>query len=434
MLGILFFVGCSSDNLTSYTVGDDFVDSNIQIQTIDTFSINIGTFKQDSILTSSTGRLLLGSVVDEYLGTYTAQTFFQLKNTGDYLDDDAEYDSICFVMDYDDYYYADTTVTQTYKFYQISEDFESSDDEDDNFYNNNSLSYYDDVLGELEFSPRSELDTIYIPIDGDFGQELFDRIYDGDIETDNDFIEYYKGFTIKSEATNPNNQIMGYDFSTSDDLESLTALRLYYSIDNGNIEKDSYFLDFYINSEEYQFNSINTDFNLTSAEYPEGLTEKEITIYTEDSNDLFYVQGGTGVSTRIEFPSLRELKTLYETGTSLSAELVLYPLANSFDDEEKPLPSTLNVYIVDSKNDVVSSFTDADGNVETANLVQDSDEFENSSYYTLDMNGFVSQIVESSIELDYAIMLEIPNSSNSVDRVVFQKNDDVKLTVTYLNY
>jgi len=129
---VLFTIigSCSSSETTNYEVGSDFLESNANIRVIDTFSINTGTFKVDNLITSGIGRILLGKIQDDNLGSLSSNSYFQLSTSNFTIDDNAEYDSIGFVMNYDKYYYGDTLVDQTYKLYRVTETFEPEDDED----------------------------------------------------------------------------------------------------------------------------------------------------------------------------------------------------------------------------------------------------------------------------------------------------------------
>ena len=51
VLSLVFVLSCSTDE-TTYEVGRDFIDNEIQVRVIDTFSIKAGTFKLDSLITS----------------------------------------------------------------------------------------------------------------------------------------------------------------------------------------------------------------------------------------------------------------------------------------------------------------------------------------------------------------------------------------------
>ena len=132
-----FFASCSEENTTNYEVGGDFIDSDVVIRVVDSFSIKASTFKQEDVITSSTGRMLLGSLKDNVLGDITAQTYFQLTaNSTNFISssgihvvtDEAKFDSIAFILNTDTYYEGDTTKIQTYKLHEILTEVEPLDD------------------------------------------------------------------------------------------------------------------------------------------------------------------------------------------------------------------------------------------------------------------------------------------------------------------
>ena len=137
-ISFVFLASCTTDD-TTYEVGSDFIDNDIQVRVIDTFSIKAGTIKLDSLVTSSTSRILLGSVIDENFGHLSAKSYLELITSSFTIDSDAVYDSIGMILNYDNYYYGDTTKIQTYKLHRITETFEP--EEGDDFYNTSSLDY-----------------------------------------------------------------------------------------------------------------------------------------------------------------------------------------------------------------------------------------------------------------------------------------------------
>ncbi|NIJ44745.1 hypothetical protein FHR24_001184 [Wenyingzhuangia heitensis] len=427
VLGLLSLISCSSEELSNYTVGSDFVETDINIIEIDTFKINAGTYKMDSIGTSSTGRILIGNVDDEYLGTITAQSYFQLQNATFTLDDKAVYDSIGFVLNYDQYYFADTTKTQTYKIHRVLETVEPI--EDDVFFNTSKLSFDTESIGELTFVPKMRKDTLYIPMQTSLGEELFNKIDEDEFKNLDDFLQYFKGLTIAPDTT-VSSSILGFNFTSSGNTENNSSMRLYYSVpDPGGNERVSHYLEFYISSIEKQFNAITTDFSTAKIN---GFTDVETIIPTTDSDGLFYSQAGTGISARIEIPHLRNLNQLAESGTVLDAQLKFYPKRGSYTKET--LPQSLAVYVVDHKNRILNTLTNEEGGTALAILNAQNDEFENNTYYSVDLKGFLAQVLNASEDFKYALMVQFSNLTNKVDKVVIEDKDNVELSVKYLNY
>ena len=169
-IGILIFftviASCSSDEIVNQEIGNDFLDNNVVIKAIDTLTINTGTFKLDSLNTTNPNRLLLGHIKDEKSGLLiTSQPYFQLSNT-DVLDNDtalaaidnAVFDSIGFVMNYDTYYRGDTLQPQTYNVHFITENVTPKDGYDA-FFSSSTLQIDPTSIGEVTFTPKPNTDS-----------------------------------------------------------------------------------------------------------------------------------------------------------------------------------------------------------------------------------------------------------------------------------
>ena len=433
VLSFVFLIACATDETATYEVGGDFIDNSIQIRVIDTFSIKAGTFKLDSLPTSSTNRILLGSINDNNLGHLTAQSYLQLVTSTFSIDTDAVYDSIGMILNYDNYYYGDTTKVQTYKLHRIIETVEP--EEGTVFYNTSSLDYDTDILGQVSFiaKPNRETDSVYVKMDDVLGKEIFDKIVDNDINNTDDFLQYFRGLAIIPDTT-IDSHVLGFNAQTTQGSVGNSSMRLYYTINDADNEDNSYYVDFVISGAEKQFNQILTDVSATVLQDFED--EEEIKL-SETTEDLIFTQAGTGVSARIEMPSIKRLAELYENATTLSAELTFTPLAGTYDENDL-LPETLSVYIVDNKNRIIQQLVDINGTTSSAFLNQESSEFNENTYYTVDLSGFVEQILFSEQDLNYALMIQYDDYSNKVNNLVIENdastNNEIKLSVKYLNY
>lgn len=431
-ISFVFLASCTTDD-TTYEVGSDFIENDIQVRIIDTFSIKAGTVKLDSLLTSSTNRILLGSVKDENLGHLSAKSYLQLITSTFSIDSDAVYDSIGLILNYDNYYYGDTTKIQTYKLHRITETFEP--EEGDDFYNTSSLEYDTDILGEISFTPKPNkaTDSLFIKMDDVLGEEIFTKIVDNDINTSDDFLQYFKGLAIVADISE-NNHVLGFNTQTTEGTVGNSSMRLYYTIEDDDSEDNSYYVDFVISSAAKQFNEIDTDLSSTIlGDFEDG---EEIKL-SETTDDLIFTQAGTGVTMRIEVPSIKKLSEFSENSTTLSASLTFNPLKGSYNDDN-PLPESLIVYVVDHKNRIIKQLSDIDGNLAYAELNEDNDEFDENTYYTIDLSGFVEEILYTETNLNYALMVQYSEFSSKVNTMVIENdpttNNEVKLSVKYLNY
>lgn len=425
---------CScNDDSKSYEVGEDFIDTNTNVFEVDTLALEVSTIISDSLITSSPTRILVGALQDNDFGNLTAQSYFSIYNSTFYIDENAVFDSIALILHYDRYYYGDTTLVQTYKIHEITEEFEPNEDEE-NFYNTSSLAYSNEILGQISFTPLpNKKDSINISLDYNFGKNIFDKIVSDEIEDTYDLNKEFRGVTIVPDTTT--NNILGFKYANNN--SSSTTIRMYYTLKNDdNSENNEYYIDLYIQGGNYIFNSITTD---RSSTLINSIENSEAMLSSSKTDNKAYLQSGTGVSMRVEFPTLETLTELENNGTTLSANLKIYPDYQSYDNIN--LIDSLAVYIVDQKNRRISQLTTLSGSVVYAKLNSENNEFDENTYYYVDVSSFVEQLLTSSYTLDYALQFEFPDNTSTINRLLI--NDDkspensnykMKLLLTYLTF
>ncbi|MBU3012629.1 DUF4270 domain-containing protein [Polaribacter vadi] len=431
-LSIVYLTSCTADGAT-YEVGSDFIENDIQIRVIDTFTVKTGTFKLDSLITSGTGRILLGSIKDDDFGNTTAKSYLELVASAYSISNDAIYDSIGMILNYDTYYYGDTTKLQTYNLHRITETFEPEDSDD--FYNSSFLDYDSQSLGEISFIPKpnKETDSLFIKMDDVLGEEIFDKIVDNDINNSDDFLQYFKGLAIVPDAS-LDSHMLGFGSYPSTSTEENSSMRLYYTIKDDDSEDNNYYVDFLISSSTQQFNQIETDY---STSVVGDFADVEEIRSSEDTNYATYIQSGTGLCTRIEIPSIKKLLEFSNEATTLSATLTFSPLNGSYSSEN-PLPESLLVYVVDHKNRFVKQLVDINETSAYAYLNDNQDEFSQNVSYSVDLSGYVEEILLTESDLNYALMVLYETYDQNVSNLIIEDNpatdNQVKLTVKYLNY
>ncbi|MFP3822159.1 hypothetical protein SB658_26045, partial [Bacillus sp. SIMBA_008] len=67
-----------------------------------------------------------------------------------------------------------------------------------------------------------------------------------------------------------------------------------------------------------------------------------------------FIQSGTGVACRIDFPNIKQFKNIATNGAIVDAELILKPVNNSYS-EKYPLADSLTVYVGDNLNRISGS-------------------------------------------------------------------------------
>ncbi|MDY0781432.1 DUF4270 family protein [Tenacibaculum sp. IB213877] len=431
IISLYIFISCTSET-NYYPVGNNFIDTDINIKVIDTFLIKAGTFKFDSLVTSNTNRLLTGTIINDDFGKLTSQPYFQLSLSNFSIPDNAVYDSIGFVLNYDTYFYGDTTKTQTYKIHRV---LETVKHDDGSFYNTSGLEFDSESLGQIQFTPRpnKSSDSLYIPINRELGEKIFNKIKDNDINNSDDFLQYFKGLTIVSDTLS-NSHVLGFKYQTSSAESGSSYLRLFYTEDDDDSEDNDQKIDLYISSASKQFNSIKTDLNNTSINE---LNDVETVLSSSQTDDLIFIQAGSGISARIEIPYLKKLNDISDKSAVLKSELRFSPLYNTIENYNS-LKDSLAVYVIDHKNRLISQLADIDSNPSYAILNKENDEFNQNAYYSVDMSGFVETVLNSTYDLNYALMVQFVNYNKTVDQVIINnsnnQNNTIKLIVHHLNY
>ena len=423
-------ISCKSDEIANYTVGSEFLENEINLKQVDSLTLKTSTFIIDSISTTGTGRVLLGHINDDDLGPFTSSSFLQLSAYNfSFADIEAVYDSARLVLNYDSYYIGDTTQIQNYKVYPITEAFEP---EEDLFYKDSELDYdSSNLLGELSFFPTPTYDTdtvddVFIEIDDTYGESVFNSLYN-ETATDNDeFTALFPGIVIIPD--NSSTSILGFNTNASVFSSDNTSLRVYYTTTAGISD----YVDFPVINAAKQFNAYTTDLSASEISVIEGTTDQ---ISSEDTNDITYIQSGSGISTKIEVPFLRNLIDSLDFASSLSAELTFNPSEEAFNNNI--LQDSLIAYIVDENNALESILTDIDGITTYATLSGDTSTYTD-TYYSLDVGNFIDEVLADETKANYSLLLQTRNPSNTIEKQILDgeaaSTSKLKLTVKYLNY
>jgi hypothetical protein len=433
IFSVLIIASCDSDtDQGDFVVGSDYLAIKNKVIAIDTLTIEVSTIKMDSVVSSSQSRILVGNYDDPLFGKVKAESYFQVATESFNLysqnsDTDATgyvFDSIAMIMRYDDYYYADTTKIQTLNIHRILKNFKPNV-EDYSFYNNSSLVYNDAVLGAITYKPKPiGKDSINIKLDNEFGIELFNKFKNNDIANYDEFTDYLKGFVIQS-SSNTSSSVIGFNLSS--------VLRLYYSKGIGGTD-DNYVKDFTISDISKQFNAISSDRT--------GTLIQELPLYKLNLSSLLtgnkgFIQSGTGIACRVDFPNIKQLRYIAEKGAIVEAKLIVKPVKKSYS-EMFPLPETLNVYIVDKFNGIKSALTDSSGATVFAALNKANDEFDENVNYELSLTAFLQEEIFNESDSRNGLLFTLPSLSNVVGRVVLgdqtNKESKIELQIYYITY
>lgn len=435
LLFVLTLFSCGTDTDTGeFTVGSDYLALSNKVIMIDTVTVDMSTINFDSLATSNRGRILIGNYDDPIFGKVKSDSYFQLS-TSTYsltsVGSDTEsvnyvFDSISMILKYDNYYYGDTTKVQTFNIHRLTQKVKPNT-EDDSFYNNSTLSYDAESLGTISYKPRpTEKDSINIKMSDEFGEALFQKIKKREITDFDSFTEYLKGLVIVPETSNSSSAI-GFSASTS-------KVRLYYSKYQANTEEVPFIIDFSILDKTKQFNSISLD---RAGTVLQNLPISNSKLSSSATNNQGFIQSGTGVACRVDFPNIKQFKNISANGAIVDAELILKPVNNSYS-EKYPLADSLTVYVGDNLNRISGTLLNSAGASVYGKLNQKSDEFNENVSYSISVGNFLQKEMLKQSDSRSSLILTLPGIAQTVNRIVLgdQKhlNNKIQLKIYYISY
>lgn len=435
MLFVLTLFSCGTDTDTGeFTVGSDYLALSNKVIMIDTVTVDMSTINFDSLATSSQGRILIGNYEDPIFGKVKSDSYFQLSTTSYALNNNGSdteavnyvFDSISMILKYDNYYYGDTTRVQTFNIHRLKQKVKPNTD-DSNFYNNSTLAYDSQSLGTISFKPRpTEKDSINIKMSDDFGSALFQKIKKREITDFDSFTEYLKGLVLVPETSNSAN-VIGFSVSTS-------KVRMYYSKYRAEASEVPYIIDFTIADATKQFNSISLDRTGTILQ---NLPISSSKLSSTATNNQGFIQSGTGVACRIDFPNIKQFKNISTNGAIVDAQLILKAVNNSYS-EKYPLADSLSVYVGDNLNRISAALVNSAGTTVYGILNQKTDEFNENVGYTIPIGNFLQKEMLKQSDSRSSLILTLPGISKSVNRIVLgdQKhlNNKIQLKIYYISY
>lgn len=345
ILFLLLLFSCQKDpSQIEFEIGSDLIQTVASISICDTFSIQLSTVQTDSIVTSGLNNFLVGKLTDKRFGTLNSKCYFRisLPSAISIIESDI-YDSISLVVKLNGYSYGDTTIKQNWIVHRLAEEMKTNDD--GYLYNSSSFKYIPETLGNIRFKAYPSLkQEVEIPLNSSFGETLFNLIIDKDekVESNTNFYESFKGFAIES-VGNELNTLLG--INTKD---SSIIMRMYAHRDGD--ERKYLEMDFDMETEALPFSQISYDRSNTLLNGL--LNQKEIISSTLTNNEV-YMQGGSGLLTRVEIPGLAKVLEI-EHAVLMKAELILKPVLGTYRNDQ--LPTKLIFKKCDKLNRIVNYY------------------------------------------------------------------------------
>lgn len=424
--GAIFSVSCTKIN--EFTIGQDFVEPQTKLMIVDTFKVDLSTVLVDSIPTSSTENAMVGSYRDDQFGSLKCESYFDLAfQTFDNLEENAVFDSAAFILPYSGISYGDTASLMSLAIHQLTEQIVPFSNT--GLYNNSSFDYSPEPLGSVQFypSPKSLSDTVVRVSVLQFGEELFGMIKskNENVSTEEAFSDLLKGFVITSSDDN-NKAVVGFVAN-----KARLKLKFYYHL-NKEIPEDKE-INLTMGATNHQFNNVRKDFTGTLLEPLQGGTNH---VKSQETGNLVFIQGLTGLLAKIQFPTVENL-LMGQRWKILKAELVFEPLMNSYDLFR--LPQRLFMWDTDKGNrfSLNSYMRDAEGNPVFPEF--EYDQFYNEdTRYTFEITNFINrELSDFYFDYEHGLLIGLEQSKflSALDRLVIEgKNPPVKLRIYYLTY
>ncbi len=398
-----------------------FEEESFEIHLVDSMQLLSYTIQADSLPTGRLNRLLVGHRDDPQLGKIQAKAHLQfgLDESLEALDPRFDVlDSITLVLHYDNYFFGDTNALQGIYVYQLTEELTPKADNFD-FYNSDDYTHEREPLTYQNFYPhpfRGQALELRLP--DEWGKELLELASEGAEEvTENaKFQDYFPGFVLYPD-TSLGNAFLGF----AADAE----IRLYYR-DTRSLPISQFYYTFSMTDWNY-YNQIRRVRGTSALDQLKDGEDKLSSIY---SGQQSFIQGGIGLSTRIELPSIRRLLEQSKDFLVNRAILRLYPIVNTAD-ELAQLPNQLSTYWVNENNTVVE---EASGLA----LLQKDAEFRRDTYYELDVTDFVELQLASEQFSKYGLLLtlapeDVNSSVHSIKIYDDQAAAPMRLAVYYLS-
>jgi hypothetical protein len=320
-VGILSLFLASCD--TPKEIGDDLFSVEVGLNYSDTLTIKSSTVLIDSIYTGSPSTLLVGSFNHPVLGLAESAVFTQLSNIDTlFAKSTSVYDSLTMRLAYAGYQ-GDTLKAQTLSVYRLLDSLNRGTD----YFANSSIPTNPTVLGRHTFAPRPirtramngdsiRFDTLRFRMSDTFGRELLSKYADATVAAGSKgFRDYFPGMLLKASSSSASAAMIGFN-------PGYSRMTLHFH-NPGDTTK--YYMDYYFSLSNALYPEILARFNqikstktgaLAALQNPGNIVSSAAT------SGITYIQAGTGVATKVEFPYLLNLKGNRNIAVN-KAELVL---------------------------------------------------------------------------------------------------------------
>ncbi len=386
----------------TFELGQDYVKTDTYVELIDTVSIELSTFRFDSIQTSGSGLAWVGSTEIPEVGTMSSESYYKVEMPDGFSWDNKEvYDSVCISLKHSGDYLGDTIMPYTLTVSRVEQTISGNDD-DGAIYNNRTTRFNAQPLASYSYVPRpNEEPEITFRLDDQFGQELHNFIRDNyrnsDVSTV--FEEYLKGIRLGTSG-NPH-AIMA--FTAEDSVMMITLHSHLPSIEESTVTRQIALSESTLQYNYMQTSNLQNQFG-TLTDYKEMLSSSK-------SGGMALLHEGNGYYVRADFPYIDELQDANQKGYIVKAELQLYPVKNTY--ELADLPQTIYLHEIEKVNIWGSILYGSDQSQVTGTLYTDP-LFGEDIYYSVDITRYLnSRLTEEIVNVDNGLTFTLSSSRSS---------------------
>jgi len=320
-LGIisLFLASCDAPK----EIGADLFSVEVGLNFTDTLRVNSSTVLMDSIQTGANNTLLVGSFTHPTLGTFESMAYTQVSNADSLLAKNGSIlDSLKMHLVYKNFQ-GDTNQLQTIQIFKLKDSLSLSKDY---FANTSSVSFNPSPVGSNTFRPNPirsrasngdslKLDTLQFHMSKALGAELLANYSDKKLAAGGTaFRVSFPGLMMKS-ITGTKSALIGFS-------PAYSRMTLHWHNPN---DPTKYTLDYYFSLSSSMMAEVNARFNefkISKIGALASLTKSGNAVSAANTGQISYVQSGSGLVTKLDFPTLMKLKGDRNVAIN-KAELVL---------------------------------------------------------------------------------------------------------------
>jgi hypothetical protein len=410
----------------------------------DDFQINASTvLLKDSLVSFAARPVLAGRVNDGPFGTITTRAFAEvslpLNNLNFSATPDAPApvaDSIVLSLGYN-YYFGDTTLTTGLSVYELDEAFFDKT----TYFTTSTLRTKPTALGSVSFRPRPtpfrpagaaatvarSTPTIKIRLSQELATRILAESGKPPLANQENFVaQVLKGISIEPSPNAPAGAVLGFNLQSDS-----SYINLRYTSDGTKRSVKFRFFDM-----EPRFNQITADFTGTPLA---NLRNSGDIVPSTQTDNVAYIQSGTGLRTKITFPDLASLRNEGGTLAINRAELVV-PLQIDLFDQSR-VPPLVYLYETNETNRILT-FNDGVtprrvqrdggqylfGGGQPAELEYDSEK----RHYVVNMTSYVQAMLYGT-KPNNGLLIGSGANSNLINRAVIPASatERIRLRVYY---